>query len=41
MYDFNFIIKQFEIDGELIKAERYGEGHINETYLAEMVKNGV
>ena len=39
MYDFKYIIGQFEIDGELLSCERYGEGHINETYLA-VIKNG-
>ena len=34
-YDFNKIIKNFKISGKLISCERYGEGHINETYLAE------
>ena len=38
-YDFKKIISRFEIEGELVSCERYGEGHINETYLAE-VKNG-
>lgn len=38
-YDFNKIINNFDLDGELISCERYGEGHINETYLAVM-KNG-
>ena len=38
-YDFNKIINYFDLDGELISCERYGEGHINETYLAVM-KNG-
>lgn len=33
-YDFKKIISQFALDGELVSCERYGEGHINETYLA-------
>ena len=41
MYDFNTIISNFNIDGKLISCERYGEGHINETYLAVMENNGV
>lgn len=41
MYDFNSIISNFNIDGKLISCERYGEGHINETYLAVMENNGV
>ena len=40
-YDFKTIISQFEIDGELVSCERYGEGHINETYLAVTEKGGV
>jgi len=40
-YDFKSIIDKFEVDGELISCERYGEGHINETYLAVLEKNGV
>ncbi len=28
------IASQFEIPGELVAARRYGEGHINDTYLA-------
>ena len=41
MYDFNSIIKNFKIDGNLVSCERYGEGHINETYLVVMEKDGV
>ena len=41
MYDFNSIISNFNIDGKLISCERYGEGHINETYLAVIEDNGV
>ncbi len=41
MYDFNLIISNFNIDGKLISCERYGEGHINETYLAVVENNGV
>jgi hypothetical protein len=39
MYDFNAIIKNFDITGALVSCERYGEGHINETYLA-VIDNG-
>ncbi|MBQ3219361.1 MAG: aminoglycoside phosphotransferase family protein [Clostridia bacterium] len=39
MYDFNAILSNFKIDGTLVSCERYGEGHINETYLA-VVDNG-
>lgn len=41
MYDFNLIISNFNIDGKLLSCERYGEGHINETYLAVIEDNGV
>lgn len=30
-YDFKEICEQFKIDGEFVSAERYGEGHINDT----------
>jgi mdsC protein len=33
MYDFAAIIKAFEIDGEFLSAEPYGQGHINQTFL--------
>ena len=39
-YDFKKIINNFELDGELTSCERYGEGHINETYLATVNDNG-
>ena len=39
-YDFEKIISKFEIDGKLISCERYGEGHINETYLAVVEEKG-
>lgn len=39
-YDFFSIIKNFQINGELKSCERYGEGHINETYLAITEDNG-
>ena len=40
-YDFNKIISQFQIEGSLVSCERYGEGHINETYLAVVENQGV
>ena len=40
MYDFNSIIKNFQIEGALVSCERYGEGHINETYLAKIINGG-
>ncbi len=39
-YDFKKIISNFNLAGELISCERYGEGHINETYLAIVNENG-
>lgn len=33
------VLKNFKIDGEVISVERYGEGHINETYLAVVMNN--
>ncbi len=39
-YDFEKIVAKFEIDGKLLSCERYGEGHINETYLAIVNENG-
>lgn len=39
-YDFKRITSEFEISGELLSCERYGEGHINETYLAIFDDNG-
>lgn len=35
------VIKNFKINGEVLSVERYGEGHINETYLAVVNDNGV
>ncbi len=39
-YDFEKIISKFDIKGTLISCERYGEGHINETYLAVVDVDG-
>ena len=39
-YDFNKVISKFDLDVELISCERYGEGHINETYLAVVKEDG-
>ncbi len=40
-YEFDKIISNFRIcDGELTYCERYGEGHINETYLAVISADG-
>ena len=38
---FKKIVNQFQVEGELVSCERYGEGHINATYLAVMEKGGV
>ncbi len=40
-YDFEDIISKFKIDGKLVYCERYGEGHINVTFLAIVEKSGV
>lgn len=40
MYDFRSILSNFKVLGTLVSCERYGEGHINETYLAVMDDNG-
>ena len=39
-YDFNSIFSHFTVNGSLVFCERYGEGHINETYLAILNYNG-
>ena len=39
-YDFKSIIAKFDLNGELVSCERYGEGHINETYLAVVNDGG-
>lgn len=39
-YDFNAIIKNFNVEGDIVSCERYGEGHINQTYLLILEKNG-
>ena len=38
--DFQSILKNFLIEGELVSCEPYGNGHINETYLAVFTNNG-
>lgn len=40
-YNFEKIISNFKVNGTLVSCERYGEGHINETYLAVLDNNGV
>ena len=39
-YDFNNVLSQFNLKGKLVSCEPYGEGHINETYLATFDDNG-
>ncbi|MBO5714759.1 MAG: mucin desulfatase, partial [Clostridia bacterium] len=39
-YDFNEIVSNFNVDGKLLSCERYGEGLINETYLAIIEQDG-
>lgn len=39
-YDFNNIISKFDVNGRLLDCVPYGEGHINETYLATLDDNG-
>ena len=34
------LIGNFRIEGEPISAERFGEGHINETYLVKTSADG-
>lgn len=39
-YDFNGIVSNFSVNGKLLSCERYGEGLINETYLAVIEQDG-
>jgi hypothetical protein len=39
-YDFSNIVSKFQVEGKLLSCERYGEGLINETYLAIIEQNG-
>lgn len=32
-YDFKLIVDKFLLEGQIVCCERYGEGHINQTYL--------
>ena len=38
---FENIIRQFIVDGEVLTCERYGSGHINSTYYVVIENNGV
>lgn len=40
-YDFQNIFEHFDIAGTLVNCERYGEGHINDTFLWTVEDNGV
>ncbi len=39
-YDFIEIIKNFQLDGQFVCCERYGEGHINDTFKLTLKKDG-
>lgn len=39
-YNFEKIVSNFAVTGKLVSCERYGEGHINETYLAVLDNDG-
>lgn len=39
-FDFQRIIRNFKIAGNYISCERYGEGHINDTYKVTMLEDG-
>lgn len=39
-YNFTEIVKQFKIAGEYVDCNRYGEGHINDTFKLTMCENG-
>ena len=38
--ELSVVLQNFDIKGELISAEPYGEGHINRTYLAVYSEGG-
>ena len=39
-FDFQNILTKFCVDGALTDCERYGEGHINDTFKVTMTENG-
>lgn len=39
-YNYYEIYKQFKIEGEFVSCERYGEGHINDTFRLTVNDNG-
>ena len=32
-------LEAFQLEGKVISAERYGSGHINDTFLVTLLKN--
>lgn len=38
--DFGQIVSQFQFDGRFLRADLYGYGHINDTYLAQFKNSG-
>ena len=36
-----YVFNNFQVEGNLLSIQRYGEGHINETYLLILEKDGV
>ena len=38
--DFKDIVFNFKVSGEFLSCEKYGNGHINETYLVKLRENG-
>lgn len=41
MSDIKSVIEQFNLEGEFVSYEPYGEGHINDTYMVEIIELGV
>ena len=41
MINFEKVMSRFCVEGKLVSCEKYGEGHINETYLAVTENGGV
>jgi hypothetical protein len=39
-YDFKSIVDKFLLEGQIVCCERYGEGHINQTYLLVLQNQG-
>ncbi len=39
-YNFKEIIKNFQLDGEFVCCDRYGEGHINDTFKLTLLQKG-